>query len=300
MFKTTHVALDERRVHNLLEHFGIEVDVVSLQPYRRSGYARTRRGVIYLKKFPTNYAGLRDRISTLTHPDWGDDRIFTVGSWQTRAVDTKNDPHACTPWRMFRDLLFMVHFHTAVEITIKRHNPRRWSPYSNFIHTDLQPYYKAGCYNSEWCNVCQIQVPLRWSADGEIVMDTALHVASAEHMHNSNVILSNYNKHCPVEEVHNCCIAPKYINDLTVDHARQPFDGSLMLPCKLTETKFYEKIPQQNSFPHQPIERWCVCDSATSPYNTDQVSISARSGSSGTMMFLQMATLSMLQYGIIR
>ena len=206
----------------------------------------------------------------LTHPHWGETRLLTAGSWSTRVIDTKNDTEACSPWRMFRDILFMYHFRSAAQITIMRHNPRRWSPFSNFVSNDLQPYRREGSYDSQWCNICNCQVPLSCSDDGEILLDATMHVASSEHLHHCNIFLSN-TPGIRVEDAHTVCLAAKQINDLTLPRDRRYFDESRMLPCKLTEMKFYDKMPAQNSFPHQPIERWCVSNSATAPFNTDQV-----------------------------
>ena len=78
------------------------------------------------------------------------------------------------------------------------------------------------------------------STDGETLVDVAMHVASSDHIHNSNILLSKA-RDISVRDAHEMCLAPKTINSLLKTRERPTVDESQMLQCRLTETEFNDK-----------------------------------------------------------
>lgn len=75
-----------------------------------------------------------------------------------------------------------------------------------------------------------------------------------------------------VKDMHNMCLVAKNLGKIAPGYDLYPVDESVLLPSKLTEMKWYDKIDPENSFPHQPIERWCASTNPTpSPWETNQV-----------------------------
>ena len=83
--------------------------------------------------------------------------------------------------------------------------------------------------------------------------------------------MSNY-RYATIKDMRTWCIAAKNLGKLGHVHNLRPYNDNLMLSCKLTETKWYDKIDPENSFYHQPIERWSAStNSAPSPWETSQI-----------------------------